>query len=656
MAIDWDKRACQSAFAAGNRFWRQGLVNEAMVAYRQAIRAAPLFVAAYDNLASLHRRQGELAAKALVLELASSIEQTENLLKRLTSQDPPDSSALQTKLELIKSSGLFDSDWYLAQHPIVKVLQQDPAEHWLRCGICLGWNPSGHFDSRFYVECHNEVEQMGLNPLLHYLAAGRMQGLATTPAVFDAKLRRSTSQLWGPHRQQAEKELRDLLADPATPIESRLVGAQHLAAALGWWGRWTEAEAKWRAMPDSRAKQLGLALLVPHQQRQPHNISDTAEWLAWANSQESHEKLAVLNCLWRKQGLAAIGLNVHTEPASIDNLASSAPMCRRDWGLVSVIVPVRNCEQTLGTALASICSQSYQNLEVLVVDDASDDSTAAVASQWVRRDGRVKLLRQKQRGGTYRARNKALSMCHGSYITCHDGDDWSHPQKLEWQLKALQRRPERWATMSRWARCSDQLVFSAGWRIWPRLLHDNLSSLMLRRSVIERLGGWDPVVVGADAEYQRRMKALGGEAAIAVVEPDTPLSLGRLGKDTLTSASATHVSSTLHGLRHSYKEITRLWQQRHGGLERANQLQRLKLLPPECFGRTTSTAGVVEQCVVEGDCSDPIWLAEQARLGHWRWLRHRPGTQCVPVNPGEPLGLHPLCLELLEKRGGCLLI
>jgi hypothetical protein len=317
-------------------------------------------------------------------------------------------------------------------------------------------------------------------------------------------------------------------------------------------------------------------------------------------------------------------------------------VCGHDWGLVSVIVPVRNAEATLATALASLCQQSYRQLEVLVVDDASDDGTAAIAEQWAQRDGRVRLLRQRRQGGAYRARNRGLAACRGGTITCHDGDDWSHPQKLEWQLRALQGRQ---AVLSRWARCSEKLVFSSGWRVWPQLLHDNLSSLLLLRTVAERLGGWDPVLVGADGEYRRRITALWGPGAVAMVELDTPLSLGRLGPGTLTLTPATHVSSTLHGLRHCYGDLTRLWQQRPGGLERASQRQRWRLLTPQCYGRE----GPEGAEVLEGDCGDRRWLEAVRARGGTAWLRHRPSWERVAANPGEPLPLDPLCLELLQR-------
>lgn len=656
-----------SELARANACWRRGNLEGAIAGTRRAIRARPLFPLPYRNLAQLWEQRHQAQAERL-RALADQLETLEPRWRRLVSAEPPGSPGLERQRITIEASGLFDGPWYGQQHPELALLAIEPAEHWLRCGVALGWNPSGGFDSRFYLELHGAVELAGENPLLHYLREGHAQGLAATPAVFGEAVRRSTSQLWGPHRQRAEAELRALLADPATPVESRAVGGQQLAAALGWWGRWPEAEATWRAMPAGRARSLGLALLLQQQGRPAEarlllqawgahqSAADSQLRLAWANGCHGAERLEVLNGLWRRRGLVTVQLREEGAGLGLDNLAATAPACRQDWGLVSVIVPVRNGAATLATALASLCNQSYGQLEVLVVDDASDDATAAIAERWAGRDGRVRLLRQRRRGGPYRARNRGLAVCRGELITCHDADDWSHPQKLERQLRALKGRPQQLASLSRWSRCSDGLVFRAGWRIWPQLVHDNLSSLLVRRAVLERLGGWDPVLVGADAEYRRRISALAGPEAVAVVEPHTPLSLARLGQGTLTAATATHVSSTLHGLRHSYGELTRLWQQRPGGLERASQRQRWRLLPPECFGRSAAAIGVRPQEVEEGDCGDPQWLEQLRSQEHWRWLRHRPDAGQTPPNPGEPLGLHPLCLELLEERNGRLLV
>ncbi|WP_261799083.1 glycosyltransferase [Actinomyces ruminicola] len=105
--------------------------------------------------------------------------------------------------------------------------------------------------------------------------------------------------------------------------------------------------------------------------------------------------------------------------------------------LVSVIVPAYNSERHITQALASILSQTVEDLEVLVVDDASRDRTLALAERCAARDPRVQVLAQTANQGVARARNRALARARGRYIAYLDADDQWEPRKLERQLDFL---------------------------------------------------------------------------------------------------------------------------------------------------------------------------------------------------------------------------
>ena len=107
-------------------------------------------------------------------------------------------------------------------------------------------------------------------------------------------------------------------------------------------------------------------------------------------------------------------------------------------GLISVIVPVYNAEKYLSCCVASILAQSYSNLEVLLVDDGSTDESAALCEEWCAKDGRVRLLRQKN-AGVSSARNRGLEKASGEYIAFVDADDWILPGMLEGQMDCLKR-------------------------------------------------------------------------------------------------------------------------------------------------------------------------------------------------------------------------
>jgi glycosyltransferase involved in cell wall biosynthesis len=106
--------------------------------------------------------------------------------------------------------------------------------------------------------------------------------------------------------------------------------------------------------------------------------------------------------------------------------------------LISCIVPVFNGERYLGEALESILKQSYQALEIIVVDDGSTDGTAAVIEHYA---GQVRFLRQPN-AGTAAARNSGLRVAEGEFIAFLDADDLWHLEKLERQMARFQARPE----------------------------------------------------------------------------------------------------------------------------------------------------------------------------------------------------------------------
>lgn len=94
--------------------------------------------------------------------------------------------------------------------------------------------------------------------------------------------------------------------------------------------------------------------------------------------------------------------------------------------LLSVLVPVYNVAAWLPRCLDSICAQSYENLEILCVDDGSTDESPSILAAYAARDSRIKVIRQ-QNGGLSAARNTALEHATGEWVAGVDSDDYLEP-------------------------------------------------------------------------------------------------------------------------------------------------------------------------------------------------------------------------------------
>ena len=99
-------------------------------------------------------------------------------------------------------------------------------------------------------------------------------------------------------------------------------------------------------------------------------------------------------------------------------------------GKVSIIVPVYNAEPYINQALKSICEQTYQNLEIILIDDGSKDASLARCKEWVKKDERIKVYTQENAGVSV-TRNRGLELATGEYIMFMDGDDWIEKNMVE---------------------------------------------------------------------------------------------------------------------------------------------------------------------------------------------------------------------------------
>jgi len=191
--------------------------------------------------------------------------------------------------------------------------------------------------------------------------------------------------------------------------------------------------------------------------------------------------------------------------------------------LISVIMPAYNAEKTIEKSIRSILLQTYKEIEMIVADDGSTDTTPEIVERLAREDSRVKLLRLDGNQGCYPARNAALRASAGKYIAIQDSDDISLSTRLETQALPLMLGKAEF-TLARIfrSRCSvDELDLSDQRKMVDLVLSRRIAgpsglfeyrdrpvigfmTSMFTRKLFEEMGLFWESRFGADAEYLER--------------------------------------------------------------------------------------------------------------------------------------------------------
>jgi glycosyltransferase involved in cell wall biosynthesis len=183
---------------------------------------------------------------------------------------------------------------------------------------------------------------------------------------------------------------------------------------------------------------------------------------------------------------------------------------------VSVIIPVYNREHLVQRAIKSILNQTYDNLEVIVVDDGSSDNSEAKVIEI--KDSRLRYLKNERNMGVSRSRNEGIKISTGEIIAFQDSDDESYPDRIEKELKLLMNSPEDVAgvycgmelydynTGKKIADELNQADFRKNFKEGSYILTPGTGVLMLRKSVLEDVGYLDETIRAAvDVELAMRI-------------------------------------------------------------------------------------------------------------------------------------------------------
>lgn len=181
--------------------------------------------------------------------------------------------------------------------------------------------------------------------------------------------------------------------------------------------------------------------------------------------------------------------------------------------LVSILMTSYNRQQYIGEAIESVLQSTYNNFELIIVDDCSKDKTVAIASKYAERDFRVKVYVNEQNLGDYPNRNKAASYAQGKYLKYVDADDCIYPWGLELLVKMMEQFPE-----AGWGLCSMNPLDSKPYPILlsPKeayflnyhklsVFHKAPLSSIIKRDVFDVVGGFASIRMAGDYEMWHRL-------------------------------------------------------------------------------------------------------------------------------------------------------
>ncbi|MDO5611753.1 MAG: glycosyltransferase family 2 protein [Paracoccus sp. (in: a-proteobacteria)] len=390
------------------------------------------------------------------------------------------------------------------------------------------------FDPEFYRRRYPDVDMSGLDPAQHYRRYGVLMRRAAGPGLAENPAR-----------------LADYLPPPRARQSLRM--AARMAEEYGYdvAVRYARAHVPQETAYTIDTLRANRALAA----------GDRAGWLTHLNRYIGHFGAAPIT--WAKDA-GAEGAGTHL----IDRFSADGLVPVTGGPLVSVIMPAWNAQATIAAAARSVLNQTWRNLELLIVDDASTDGTWGEMQQIAASDSRVRILRGRVNAGPYVAKNIALTMARGDWITGHDADDWAHPQRIEQHIGAILSAPTPpRASVPKMARLNPDGVV-VRFAVESSYSTDGVTRMCpiattFRTDFLrDTLGGWDCARFGADSELMSRTETLIGDEF-------TRLSLIAMFAIEMEGSLTNHPESGINpetGLSQTRKDYAAGWRQWHATL------------------------------------------------------------------------------------------
>lgn len=223
--------------------------------------------------------------------------------------------------------------------------------------------------------------------------------------------------------------------------------------------------------------------------------------------------LQALNAWFHKFGAERVNLDGEGETA-FQRLGAEASAPSRRGPLVTVIMTTHRPGLEALSAARSIVAQSHAHWELVVVDDGSPAEFVPLLERIAGLDPRIRVAREAEHVGTAARYNEALRHAQGEFVTFQHAQGWSHPRRLDAQIRDLESSDSRIANTIHAARVSDDLAV-VGARGADLVLAE-WSILFRREAVLDLVGGFDTVQKGAATEFRRRLEAASHTRAEAI--------------------------------------------------------------------------------------------------------------------------------------------
>ena len=235
---------------------------------------------------------------------------------------------------------------------------------------------------------------------------------------------------------------------------------------------------------------------------------------------------------------------------------------------VSILIPLYNSEEYIAETIDSCLTQTYENIEIIIVDDGSADAGLSIARQYENKHTNIKVDTQKNSGAPV-ARNRAFKLSTGEYIQHIDADDLLHPDKIRLQMEVLKTEDDRTVVFGRWG-TFQKSIENVIWKdltvnkdyddpkqflieLWASWLAAITHVWLVPRELVEESGGWDESLIkNQDGDFFARV-VIKASKVLFVAE-----SIGYYRKDNENSISKQVSKKTLEANLKTFETYMKL--------------------------------------------------------------------------------------------------